>query len=214
MAEANVYIKYLVDHNTLYPIIEISTKNGWRIQAFYDRVEKLRDGYYYDRNNSQIVESIEREFNIKYKEYKNINDYQFDKESFMINYSRLSIVDASYRIDKELKVINIGLLGTIPIKRYKYQIDTTVFNCSKIKKYQIFDATTNFLNINIYDYIEIYYNWVTNEITIETKSIFNENKKVNSVTKFTDQREGVNKAYEIFEFYKQEYPELMMEMLL
>ena len=42
-----LYIKYLLDHDTIYPIVSIDTGNGWNIQGFIDQAQKERGSFIY-----------------------------------------------------------------------------------------------------------------------------------------------------------------------
>ena len=209
-------IKVILDHftNTLYPVVKAEASNGWKIQAVYNHVIRQREhiGYYSDRP-WDTIEKIEESFGIKFKELNGILPYQYDVKSVCFNDNGLYYGDLSSKVKKSLSVHYSGMNGTIPIERHSFKMDLSIFRLPEVKKYFPCDIEEDIIDINIYDYMLIDYEWKENTVKTTTYSIFNDGHPL-VTKKFKCQREGVAYAYDIFEHYKQKFPEIMMEFLL
>ena len=210
-----LYIKYLLDHDTIYPIVSIDTGNGWNIQGFIDQAQKERGSFIYYNDWRYLKDKIESDFNISILQINDFSSYQLDKKSLVFNDNKLQWVDLSTKIQPELQVVWAGLEGIVPVKRYDFTVDMSVFQLPEIAKYKIFEEDTSTVEVSLYDYIRINYNWHNNNVTVFNFNLYTKDKGAEPVeTKYSDQIEGVSAAYDTFKVYARKHPLLITEMLL
>ena len=140
---------------------------------------------------------------------------KISNEYLVFNDNKLQWVDLSTKIQPELQVVWAGLEGIVPVKRYDFTVDMSVFQLPEIAKYKIFEEDTSTVEVSLYDYIRINYNWHNNNVTVLNFNLYTKDKGAEPVeTKYSDQIEGVSAAYDTFKVYARKHPLLITEMLL